>query len=448
MTFRIAKGSTTFAFIAFGASIVWLFGVALSGYSHCVVAADMLLKAPNGPIPREYFGFHMHRGTATTPWPSVPFGSWRLIDAYVTWPDLEPQKGKWNFELLDKYVTLADSRKTTILLPLAFSPSWASARPHELSAYRPGNAAEPRNMADWRDYVKTVARRYKGKIHQYEIWNEPNLEKFYTGNIEQMVSLAREAYRILKEVDPANIVVSPSLTGDDKNLDWFNEYLTKGGAQYADVIGYHFYTGQRPPEAMLPLIDKVRRIMDSHGIHDKPLWNTETGWLISSKYGNVNPRWVDFPREWKALPMDIAAAYIARAFILGWAAGLQRYYWYAWDNKAMGLMETSTRSEKPASAAVVRAVRWLEGAVVKSCNYDGTLWICYLSRANHGKAWLVWNPQGTIAWRPFADWGVTRYETLDGTIENVNFDTSLGDVTIGPAPILFETDNSSVGSKS
>src|SRR5690242_2605874 len=68
-------------------------------------------------IPLTYFGLHIHRvaqtqpwypyGDKITPWPSIKFGSWRLWDAYVGWPSLEPERGKWNFQTLDKYVSLA-----------------------------------------------------------------------------------------------------------------------------------------------------------------------------------------------------------------------------------------------------------------------------------------------------------------------------------------------------
>ena len=64
-----------------------------------------------------------------TPWPSVPFGAWRLWDAYVGWPQLEPKQGTWNFSTLDKYVALAEAHNVEILLPLGLTPEWASARP-------------------------------------------------------------------------------------------------------------------------------------------------------------------------------------------------------------------------------------------------------------------------------------------------------------------------------
>src|SRR5436309_10457792 len=69
---------------------------------------------PQTAIPETYFGMHIHGMTAPRPglrspdpWPDVPFGSWRLLAAYVDWPNLEPSKGEWQFTALDKMVAMA-----------------------------------------------------------------------------------------------------------------------------------------------------------------------------------------------------------------------------------------------------------------------------------------------------------------------------------------------------
>src|SRR2546429_8360016 len=97
----------------------------------------------------------LHHLPQPTPWPRVSFGSWRLWDAYVVWPNVEPQKGQWDFSHLDGYISLAESHSVEILLPLGLTPAWASSRPKEKSGYEPGNAAEPRNISDWSEYVRS-----------------------------------------------------------------------------------------------------------------------------------------------------------------------------------------------------------------------------------------------------------------------------------------------------
>ena len=135
---------------------------ALAGLLWAVVGQAQTLPLP--PITLDYFGLVLSRPDARMPWPSVPFGSWRLWDANVTWPFLEPEPGRWNFQLLDRLVDEATAHRTKLLLVLAHSPAWASARPTEASAYKPGYAAEPRQIEDWRHYVRTVVQRYRGRI--------------------------------------------------------------------------------------------------------------------------------------------------------------------------------------------------------------------------------------------------------------------------------------------
>src|SRR5438034_7131221 len=58
------------------------------------------LEPTDSPIPSVFFGLHIHRG-GLIPWPVAPFGTWRLWDANVVWPWLEPKKGEWHLNALD-----------------------------------------------------------------------------------------------------------------------------------------------------------------------------------------------------------------------------------------------------------------------------------------------------------------------------------------------------------
>lgn len=390
-------------------------------------------------VPEQYFGFHVHRATTVTPWPAVRFGSWRLWDAHVAWSDLEPEKGKWNFSTLDKYVALAEKHHVSVLLPLGLSPAWASARPSEKCHYQPGNCAEPKSLEDWRHYVRTVATRYKGRIRSYELWNEINDRGFYTGDVQQIVLLARETAQVLKQVDAENILVSPSVYGDGRDMEWLDRFLAYGGGRFVDVIGYHFYVATTAPEAMLPLITKVKRILASYGLERRPLWNTEFGWLIDTPGSEVD--FSKAPQAWKLLDMEQASAYISRALILGWAAGVQRSYWYSWDNGIMGLWDEKRRIVKPAARGYARTASWLIGSVVKSCGTDSSgVWYCELSR-NQRTARVAWRPDGERNWRVPANWRVERVEYLDGRFSNRPAGARA--LAIGGEPVLLVSDTRS-----
>jgi len=383
-------------------------------------AAD--LQAPNVTVPSSYFGLHIHHLAypVPTPWPNMPVPEWRIWDADVTWADIEPSKGQWRFEKLDGYVSLAQQHGTGILLTLGGSPRWASARPNEPSNYSPGFTAEPLSIDDWRSYVKTVTLRYKGRIQAYEIWNEPNLPDYWRGTTDQMLTLTKEASLIIRGVDPQALVVSPSATAD-YGIPWLAEFLKKGGGQYVDVIGFHFYVNPHtlPPEDMLPVIQHVHEVLADNGLANKPVWNTETGWLEPAKFDSD----------------ELAAGFLARAFILSWAAGIQRFYWYGWDNQFMAIVtyKESVRTITPAGSAYKIVEQWLVGTMMQSCTSTSDYtWMCQLNRSGK-KEWIVWNTRGNHKFEVPRTWSVARSTTL---LQD-SHPLSGSSVDIGPVPALF-----------
>jgi hypothetical protein len=415
MPFSHKKGHEMLRFYTL--TLIWI----LTGALLKPVFADDL-RAPAAAIPSSYFGLHIHHLAfpVPTPWPNMPVPEWRIWDAVVTWADVEPTKGQWRFEKLDSYVSQAQQHGTEVLLPLAGSPRWASAQPNTPSPYYPGFTAEPTDIDYWRTYVKTVATRYKGRIQAYEIWNEPNLKDFWSGTSDQMLTLTKEASLIIRSVDPKAIIVSPSATGDF-GIPWLADFLNKGGGQYVDVIGFHFYVNPHTllPEDMLPIIQHVHELLADNGLSNKPVWNTETGWLPPAKFDSD----------------ELAAGFLARAFILSWAAGIQRFYWYAWDNQYTAIMtyNESTRSVTPAGHAYGVLQQWLVGAKMDSCTStpDHT-WTCELKRTGK-KEWIVWNTQGSRTFDVPRSWTVTSATLLLHDSQPFKG----GSVGIGPVPMRF-----------
>jgi len=265
--------------------------------------------------------------------------------------------------------------------------------------------------------VRTVVSRYKGRIQAYEIWNEPNLKDFWTGTTDQMVTLTKEASQIIHAVDPKAIVVSPSATADF-GIPWFEEFLKKGGGQFVDVIGYHFYVAKLPEE-LVPLIQRVRQVILENGLADKPLWNTEQGWIAAARPDSE----------------ELAGGVLARAYILAWATGVQRFYWYAWDNQLTGITtyNEAERRVTPAGHAYESMQQWLVGARMDSCMESAEhTWICQLSRAEN-KQWLVWNPLGRHKFDVPGAWRV-RSVTL---LLHERRSLSGPSIDIGPVPALL-----------
>lgn len=351
---------------------------------------DNHYTGPEAGVPASYFGFHAHHLDGDTPWPTAGFGAYRAWDARVRWADLQPAPDRWQWQTLDALVDGASNRKIEFLLPLGMPPRWASRWPDEHSAYGRGEAAVPRDMALWDAYVETVASRYRGRIQAYEIWNEPNLPSFFSGSPAQAVELSCRAREVLRRVDPAARLVSPSAT-EAKGVSWLADFLNAGGGKCVDIIGYHFYHGHRDPEHHLPLIADVKEVMQRWGAGDKPLWNTETGWLIADPGGQADARAAGFKKGDRTLHGPMASGVVARALLLHWLAGDERFYWYALDNSAMGLLDYQ-RQPRAVYLAYQQVATLLTGRQLQGCEEQGgEVWRCEISQAGRPIASVVWS---------------------------------------------------------
>lgn len=346
-----------------------------------------------GPVDRDFFGLVVNRSEPGSAWPEVPFGTWRLWDAYVTWARLEPKRGEWVFGPLDRMVGDAQSNSVKPLLVLAHSPGWASARPDERNAYQPGVAAEPARIEDWRNYVRTVGQRYKGKINEYQVWNEPSDKSHFTGTVANLVELTCEAHRILKAIDPAIRMVSAGSAGGGRHIKYLDDFLAAGGAKCIDVVAHHFYVPRFGPEAMVPLIREVRQVMVKRGVADLPLWNTETGWWIANTDATPDHDIVA-KTGWRKLDADTeAGAVIERAFLLARAEGVSRVYWYAWNNPYGWSLTDASGRPKPAVKHWHKAYARMMNSNVISCTSAGSNYSCELQGQGGDRSTVRWTDE-------------------------------------------------------
>jgi len=313
------------------------------------------------------------------PWPQSAFGQLRLWDSETAWTALEPAKGVWDWETLDMWVAAAEAHGVKeVLLTLGQSPGWASSQPDNVNYIGAGAPAPPNNIQDWRDYITAVGQRYKGSIRNYEIWNEPNDPTYYAGTVAQLLQLTQEAYKILKSIDPANIVVGPVPYA----VGYLDQLLQGGIASYIDVIPFHIYTYALPPETIAPTIANVRLIMAKNGVSNMPFWDTEGAsgdTTVSEEQG---------------------AAYLVRRYLVELAYGAVRYDWYTWSKGSTfcaATEENDPRQLTKAGVAFGILRRWLSGASLTGVSVDAAgTWQIGLTLAGGTPASIVWNPTSSV----------------------------------------------------
>lgn len=389
-------------------ALLWSVSVFAGAWMMCSVAqlvgqtGEVHLSPGPASIPATLFGMHIHRAASTTPWPGVPFASQRLWDVGLTWRDLEPKPGQWQWEGLDRAVRLDEEHGAGVLLDLAMTPDWAASRPAEDSPYGKGAASPPVSLRDWERHVSAVVTRYRGRIHEYELWNEPNFTTFYTGTSKQLVDLARVGYSTIKAIDATATVASPAFSLEDEGgYRALEGFLAAGGGAYANVIAIHLYVGTGRPEDHLQQVARLKQLLAKYHLQAKPIWNTEMGWPKQKVFRN----------------REEAAGYVVRTYLLDWALGIQRVYWYAWDNTvwvSLVMVEKDEKTVTLAAEAYARVQQWMVGWQMRTCDRDNRgVWICDLTRGPN-EAHVVWAEGQVVEWPVPGAWRVKNVEDLEG----------------------------------
>lgn len=451
-----------------GQGKVWVDDVRLSGEPHAPAL-------PATAVPRQYFGTHaLHPENIETAFSDSGAGTQRVWDsAHAQWLHIQaeaPRQGKaarYDWRELDERVQAATAAKGDLLMVLGgYTPEWLSpdptARNSRLRLVCRSCGVQPANLDDWRNWVKDLGERYKGKsLRAFEVWNEPAflpedpwcadvdacsspMGSGYLGSPEQLLKLQTEAGRILKGIDPNYQLVSPGISY--LHRDYFDRYMQLGGAQSADVVGFHFYL-EGYPEAAWSQILAFRGLMEAVGQGSKPLWSTETA------VGTIDPAQDPAGRqarlEGQPMPTvdQLGPAYVSRLLLVAWAAGLQRVYQYAWDDQhhwpsSPSRIRRQTNlavARLPAGDAYWQTVQWMSGrrlVALERLPASG-VWRARLVGSDGKERWMAWHPSAT-AERPATlpnTGGFRRGCDLSGRCSNLGAKDGLA---VSFSPRLFE----------
>ena len=222
----------------------------------------------------------------------------QVLREEVRWPEVEPQRGRFDDRRYDALTTLAARRGMRILPLLFLSPKWLT--PHETEL--------PPSLPLWQRFVRHVVGRYgpggvfwrahpelDGRLAMttYEVWNEPYLPPFSYGGLDP----AGYA-RLVRATVAAGHAVNPDVgflaavetvydAGGGEGRNWAEDLFAADpglGALLAGVA-VHPYAPVSPALPADPAqlrfarIDDVLAIVRRHGVTGpRPLWITELGW--------------------------------------------------------------------------------------------------------------------------------------------------------------------------
>jgi xylan 1,4-beta-xylosidase len=166
---------------------------------------------------------------------------------------------------------------------LSFMPATSARDPEStVFGYR-GIISPPTDWDEWRLTVHELAAHLVDRYGidevagwAFEVWNEPNLEVFWTGSEADYLRLYDEAAAAIKAVDERLLVGGPSTAAGE----WIEDLAAHAehDAVPLDFVTSHTY-GNLPLDARPPL--------DRHGFNGRPIWWTEWG-VGSTHFGEIH----------------------------------------------------------------------------------------------------------------------------------------------------------------
>jgi hypothetical protein len=351
------------------------------------------LPVPEGALGPEFFGMH-DSDPAAGSWPDAPVGSLRVWDSGVVWSQVETTPGSYDFSRLDQIVKTARSHDAEVLIVLGQTPVFHASKPKVVGSYGPGASTMP-DLEAWRAYVRAVVSRYTGADVAFQVWNEANVEGYWSGSAQQMAELTAVAREVMDEVGSTQPLVAPAMA---TRLIFHRAFLRDFYRQQVDgvpvsdlvdVLSFQLYpAADGSPEDSMDLLAATRAALQVEGVDPdaRPIWNTEINYGLQG-----------------GLPAEPATeerqqANVARTFLLNAASGIERVYWYSWDLNTIAdtlLVAEDATTPSPAGEAFAAVQPWLVDQVVSSCERaGGGVWACSLL-GPEGESWVYWSAKGS-----------------------------------------------------
>lgn len=246
----------------------------------------------------------------------------RLMWGYVSWRQVEPERGTFLFRKQDKWGKPLPNALTNVVNAAAGANMKLILRVDEVPEWAGGNPAHL-DPSDLETYLYETVRYGHGTIQYVEVFNEPNLPYEWGGPPDPAAyaRLLAAAYRGVKRADPSVGVISAAVSqrtgglgGTMEDVDWLDGLYKAGARGSFDLLGMHAYLGNFAPETdpstCSPMcfrdIERFREVMVRNGDTDTQAFLTEVGALEQTS--------IDLgPYAWMELASDVRGDYLVRA---------------------------------------------------------------------------------------------------------------------------------------
>jgi len=198
---------------------------------------------------------------------------------WLSWMLREPEQGRYVFEDLDRYLALGEKHFMTPFLDVTQVPQWNSAAPERTNlvwgapefSYHP-----PRDQKPWGDFVTALAERYKGRVREYEIGNEPSYGSIFwhTGDPVAFGQYLMTAYRAIHSVDK-DAVVYPGAPMQVAFMEQLCASLKD--EKCFDKLSIHYLDNEN---RLSTKTENWRRFAQAHGYPSEIVNSEDMNWVV------------------------------------------------------------------------------------------------------------------------------------------------------------------------
>jgi hypothetical protein len=221
---------------------------------------------------------------------------WVRID--FVWSAVEIEEDVYDWSRYDALIDRLEAEDLRVFATLQATPEWATSGA--------GFSGVPDDLSEWQEFCYLAAARYRGRIHAWGLWNEPNLDHFWQGTrTEYIERILLPGAAAIRSADPGALIGAADLAhlSSADWEGWMRRVLADAG-EIIDVLVHHYYpsygrafevTYDLDKKASLPWgSPSVRKLLQEEGWWGRPFWLTETG-VESHKHGEGDQ--ADFYRD-------------------------------------------------------------------------------------------------------------------------------------------------------
>jgi hypothetical protein len=355
-----------------------------------LIAAVSAADAAARSVPQGFYGVMYDRAVAESS-PAEQDAQWALmarsgvesVRTVFLWSTAQPEAGMgFDFTVTDLTVTLAARHNIKLLPVVRSTPMWAARGRFE-------HGSPPKRISDYTAYLHALVGRYgpdgsfwkehpevpRRPQREWQIWNEPHFDYYWSTRGRPKDSWAPEYARLLKKskatiesVDPGATIVLAGLADFAwLHLARLNRFKIR---RYFDVASLNLFTTR--PRLAVRGLRVFRRALRRGGEGGKPLWLTEITWPAAKD--RVPVPQVGWQRAWYTTDAGMAKrlhALYSIAAATRRKLGLGRVYWYTWasayddgdlfDYSGLNRFSDGVSQPRPALAAFAASARKHEG---------------------------------------------------------------------------------------